>query len=161
MTIGTRSIVFDKGGTLIHNNWSVHTFKSPFATVLLFCLAAPGFGQVRVDKGAKIFIEPMAEDFNTYLQAAFIKKDVPVIMVDDRAKADYVITGTAETVKAGWAKTIFVTPKGDANASITVKDAKTGNVVFGYAVDKFAAHHGQQSTDEACAKHFREFIGKK
>jgi len=135
--------------------------KSLFPIALLFCLAAPGLCQAHVDKGAKVFIEPMSESFNTYLQAAFIKKDVPVIMVDDEAKADFVIAGTAETVKAGWAKTIFVTPKGDADASITVKDAKTGNIVFGYAVDKFAARHGQQSTAEACAKHFKEFIERK
>jgi hypothetical protein len=139
----------------------LQAMKPLFATALLFCVAAPAFGQVHVDKGAKIFIEPMSEGFNTYLQAAFIKKGVPVIMVDDQARADYVIAGTAETVKAGWAKTIFITPKGDANASITVKDAKTGNIVFGYAVDKFAARHGQQSTAEACAKHFKEFIERK
>jgi hypothetical protein len=68
--------------------------------------------------------------------------------------------GTAETIKAEWAKKIFVTPKGDADASITVKEAKTGTIVYGYAVDKFGARHGQQSTAEACAKHLKEFIDK-
>jgi hypothetical protein len=134
--------------------------KLVLATALLSCLAAPAFAQAHIDKGSKIFIEPMQEGFNTYLQAAFIKKHVPVTMVGDETMADYVIVGTAETVKAGWAKTIFITPKGDANASITVKNMKTGNIVYGYAVDKFAARHGQQSTAEACAKHLKEFIEK-
>lgn len=62
-------------------------------------------------RSKSIKVEPISEGFNTYLQAAFIKKGVPVIMVGDLAKADYVIVGTAETVKAGWAKTIFITPK--------------------------------------------------
>jgi hypothetical protein len=134
--------------------------KLVLAATFLSCLAVPAFAQGHIERGSKIFIEPMTEGFNTYLQAAFIKKHVPVIMVGDEATADYVIVGTAETHKAGWAKTIFVTPKGDADASITVKEAKTGNVVYGYAVDKFGARHGQQSTAEACAKHIKEYIEK-
>jgi hypothetical protein len=135
--------------------------KFTLAAGLLSCLVAPAFAEGHIERGSKIFIEPMPEGFNTYLQAAFIKKHVPVVMVGDEATADYVIVGTAETNKAGWAKTIFITPKGDADASITIKEAKTGNIVYGYAVDKFGARHGQQSTAEACAKHLKEFMEKK
>ncbi len=39
-------------------------------------------------------------------------------------------------VKAGWAKTIFVSPNPHAEASVTVKDAQSGNLVFAYNVDK-------------------------
>jgi hypothetical protein len=130
------------------------------ATAIFLCLGVPAIAQAHIASGSKVFIEPMQGGFNTYLQAALIKKHVPVTMVDDETKADYVIVGTAEMNKAGWAKTIFVSPKGDADASITVKDVKTGNIVYGYAVDKFSARHGQQSTAEACAKHFKTFIDK-
>jgi len=132
--------------------------KVVLTAALLSCLVVPAFAEAHMERGSKIFIEPMPESFNTYLQAAFVKKHVPVVMVSDEDTADYVIVGTAETIKAGWAKTIFVTPKADADASITIKDAKTGNIVYGYAVDKFGARHGQQSTAEACAKHLKEFI---
>jgi predicted HAD superfamily phosphohydrolase YqeG len=134
--------------------------KLVVAAAFLSFLAVPAFAEAHIERGSKIFIEPMPEGFNAYLQAAFVKKHVPVVMVGDEVTADYVIAGTAETNKAGWAKTIFVTPKGDADASITVKEAKTGNVVYGYAVDKFGARHGQQSTAEACAKHLKAFIEK-
>jgi hypothetical protein len=49
---------------------------------------------------------------------------VPVMVVDDRAKADFVMTGGSHVDKAGWAKTIFVSPLPHAEASIAIKDAQ-------------------------------------
>jgi hypothetical protein len=85
----------------------------------------------------------------------------PVMVVDDRAKADFIMTGSSHVDKAGWAKTIFVSPNPHAEASITVKDARSGNLVFAYNVDKSNAVRANQSTAEACAKHLREAIEKK
>ena len=101
------------------------------------------------------------DGFETYLSAAILKKKVPLVIVDDKAKADFIIGGTSEVEKAGWAKTIFISPASHANASIAVKDAATGNLVFAYAVDKMNAARAQQSTAEACAKHLKEAMDKK
>ena len=38
----------------------------------------------------------MPEGFNTYLQAAIIKKHAPVTIVGEEARGDYLIVGTAE-----------------------------------------------------------------
>ena len=111
----------------------------------------------RITEGAKVFIEPM-DGFETYLSAAIIKKKVPLTIVDSKEKADYVIGGVSHVQPAGWAKTIFVSPTSHADASVTVKDVHTGNVIFAYAVDKLNSIRADQSTAEACAKHIKENI---
>lgn len=114
----------------------------------------------RIVPGSKLFIEPM-DGFESYLSAAILKKKVPVVVVDDRSKADFIVTGSSHVDKAGWAKTIFVSPNPHAEASISIKDARTGNMVFAYNVDKSNAVRANQSTAEACAKHLKEEIEKK
>jgi hypothetical protein len=117
-------------------------------------------GATRITPGSKLFIEPM-DGFESYLSAAILKKKVPVMVVDDRAKADFIVTGGSHVDKAGWAKTIFVSPNPHAEASISIKDAHSGNLVFAYNVDKSNAMRANQSTAEACAKHLKEDIEKK
>jgi len=112
-----------------------------------------------IQAGSHVFIEPM-DGFETYLSAAILKKKVPLLVTDDRDKADYIITGTSHIERASWAKTIFISGAPQAGASIAIKDAKTGDLVFAYSVDKFNAARADQSTAEACAKHMKEAIGK-
>lgn len=107
-----------------------------------------------------IFIEPM-DGFETYLSAAILKKKVPVIIVDNKSKADYIVSGTSHVDKASWAKTIFVSPASSAGASITIKDAHNGDLAFAYSVSKYNAARAAQSTAEACAKHLKNAIEKK
>jgi len=101
------------------------------------------------------------DGFDTYLSAAILKKKVPVMVVDDRSKADFIVTGGSHVDKAGWAKTIFVSPNPHAEASIAIKNAHGGNLVFAYNVDKSNAVRANQSTAEACAKHLKAAIEKK
>lgn len=119
----------------------------------------PPAAMARFAPGAKLFIEPM-NGFETYLEGAILKKNVPVTVVDDRSKADFVVTGISDEAKAGWAKVIFVSPKSHAQASIAVKDARSGNLVFAYNVDKSNAIRANQSTAEACAKHLKTALEK-
>jgi len=121
-------------------------------------VAMPSVPQ-RIASGSHVFIEPM-DGFETYLSAAILKKKVPLLVTDDRAKADYIITGTSHIDKASWAKTIFISGAPQAGASIAIKNAHTGDLVFAYSVDKFNAARANQSTAEACAKHMKEAIGK-
>ena len=100
------------------------------------------------------------DGFETTLSAAMLKKNVPVVIVDDKSKADFILSGTSHVEKAGWAKTIFVSPNSHAEASIMIKDP-SGSLAFAYNVDKTSARRGAQSTAEACAKHLKEAIEKK
>jgi hypothetical protein len=97
--------------------------------------------------------------FEEDLRAAFKAKKVPMVLVADKDQADYEITGTAESQKAGVAKKIFMRDfHSDEQASITMTDHKTGDVVFAYSVNKRSSAHGKRSTAEACAKHLKDQI---
>jgi hypothetical protein len=110
--------------------------------------------------GSTVFIDPM-NGFENYLAAAFLKKNVELVVVDNRDGARYVISGTEDEKKAGWAKMAFMgNIHSDDSASITMADQRTGALVFAYAVNKKSTLHGQQTTAEACAKHLEERIKK-
>jgi hypothetical protein len=110
-----------------------------------------------IERGSRIYIAPIEGGFDTFLAAAIIKKQVPVVVVTDRTKADYEITGIASTEKAGWAKMLFMgTDNSNDLASIKVVDLKSSEVVYGYAVRKGSSYRGKQSAAEACAKHLKE-----
>ena len=143
--------------------------KSALILLSVVVLVAPTFARpthpasqtsnaTTIPAGSTAYITPM-DGFENYLAAAFAKKHVPVVILGDKEKADFIITGTAEHQKAGWAKTIFMgnIHSNDA-ASITVTNAKTSTVAFAYAVDKKNTMHGEQTAAEACAKHLKEHI---
>lgn len=118
--------------------------------------------QKGIERGAKFYIAPMEGGFDTFLIAALVKKQVPVVMVTDRSKADYEITGISDSEKAGWAKMLFMgSDSSREQASIRVTEIKNGEVVYGYAVHKGSSYRGRQSAAEACAKHLKErIVGK-
>jgi hypothetical protein len=108
--------------------------------------------------GGKVYIEKMG-GFETYLAAAFGKKNVQLVLTSEESNADYVVSGVSEDKKAGWAKIVFMgNIHSDANASVSMTDKKTGDIVFAYAVDKKSTLHGQQTTAEAVAKHLKHHI---
>ena len=111
--------------------------------------------------GATVFIQPM-EGFENYIAAAFQKKSVPLVPVASEEQARYVLRGTAEEKKPGWAKMVMMKQlHSDNAASVQMIDRKSGAIVFAYSVDKKNTLHGQQTTAEACAKHLKEQIEKK
>lgn len=124
-----------------------------FAVAVLCLASLSAFAADKIPAGSKVFIEPM-DGFDNSLSAAIMRKDVPVKIVDAKEKAEYVLTGTASTEKAGWAKTIFVSPKGSAHAAVQLKTTD-GTLVWAYSVDKTNAYKGEQSTAEAIAKHMK------
>jgi hypothetical protein len=149
--------------------------KAPIVVAFLFTasLAHPSSGhqasnaaavssEKRVEKGAKIYVAPMEGGFDISLVAALVKKQVPVTVVTESAKADYEISGISQSDKAGWAKMLFLgTDASNEQASIKVVDLKSGEVVFGYNVKKENSARGKQSAAEACAKHLKENIESK
>ena len=109
--------------------------------------------------GSRIYIAPILGGFQNYIAAAIMKKKVPVLLVTDRTKADYEISGVSESEKANWAKMLFLSSGASAEqASIQVVNVRTDEVVFAYSVNKANSVRGKQSAGEACAKHLKEKI---
>jgi len=112
-----------------------------------------------IPSGAKVFIAPMDGGFNEFLKAAIEKKKVPVVIVEDKAAADFEITGHSETQKASTAKKVIMWDwHSNEQASIQVNNLKSGEVVWAYSANKQSSAHGKKSTAEACAKHLKEKI---
>jgi hypothetical protein len=129
----------------------------------LFLVPAAARGQqgLEIPRGAKVYVAPM-DGFETYLKEAISKKNVPVEVVDDKAQAGFMISGNAGSQKAGMAKKlIFGSWHSNEEASITVTNLKTGEVVYAYAVHKENSAHGKRSSAEACAKHLKKIIESK
>ena len=123
---------------------------------------APAAAADKLTPGAKVFVHPMADGFDTYFKAALEKKKVPVVVVASREEADYEIKGSSETQKAGAAKKIMLGSwHSDEQASISIAGIKSGEVVFAYSANKKNSAHGKQTTAEACAKHLKDEIDKK
>jgi hypothetical protein len=109
--------------------------------------------------GAKIYVAPMPNGFDSYVVAGLQEKKVPVIIVTDRSQADYEVSGGSESDKAGWVKMLLLqTDNSTEKAGIKVVNLATGNMMFTYAVIRPNATHGKQTTGEAVAKHIKERV---
>ena len=76
----------------------------------------------KIPANSKVFLAPMG-GFEDELKAAIQRKKVPVVLVTDKEQADYEITGTSETEKAGAAKKVILLDwHSNEQASITVTD---------------------------------------
>ena len=131
------------------------------AAMPIFCV--PAFAQQAkgIPANSRVFVAQMG-GFETYLKAALSKKRVPLVIVEDRAEAEFEILGAAESQKASTAKKVFLWDwHSKEQASIQVVELKTGEVVFAYSVHKPSSAHGKQSSAEACAKHLKEKIQEK
>jgi hypothetical protein len=143
----------------------------PICTAIV-CLIATGFAQqdapqlsqdanASIPSRSRVFIGPIEGGYDIYLAAAMHKKDVPIVIVTDKAKADFELSGVTESEKAGWAKIVFW---GNTNtseqASVKMVNLRTGTVVWGYNVNKGSSARGKQSSAESCAKHLKEKIQK-
>jgi hypothetical protein len=112
-----------------------------------------------IPRGARVFIAPVEGGFENYLAAAIQQKKVPVVVVTVRDKAEFEISGVAETEKASWAKMLFMgSAASKEQAGIKIVNLKSDEVVFAYAVHKGNSVRGHQSAAEACAKHMKEKI---
>lgn len=130
--------------------------------VLILSVVVVSYAQhsvaLNLPAGSTVYIEPM-NGFENYLAAALQKKKVQVTLVADRSAADFVITGSSQHEKAGWAKVAFQHDiHSDDQASISVINTKTSAVAFAYSVNKKNTWHGDQTTAEACAKHLQAHI---
>jgi hypothetical protein len=117
--------------------------------------------QATLHRGAKVFVAPMPDGFDTYIKSALAKKQVPVQVVASRDEAELEIKGTSDSQKASAAKKVFMGSwHSDEQASINVTDLKSGEIVYAYSANKKNSAHGKQTSAEACAKHLKEAIEK-
>ena len=100
--------------------------------LLLTLTAVSGLAQdnSKADKaipaGSKIFVNSMKDDFDKDLIAAIQAKKVPVEVVTEKEKADFEISGTSESKKAGAAKILIMGSwHSSEQASITITNLKS------------------------------------
>jgi hypothetical protein len=141
--------------------------KTAFITLSTVLIVLVGFstaaGQAPPSKvipsHAKVFVKAMPDGFDQFLKDAIEKKKVPVEIVAEKDKADFVMTGVSETQKASTAKKVLMWDwRSNEQASIQVASVQSGEVVFAYSVNKIRSALGKKSSAEACAKHLKEKI---
>lgn len=126
--------------------------------ILVLFAPIPLFAVQPVAAGGKVYINAM-DGFGSYVAAAFRVKGVPLTVVANRSVADYEVIGDSESQKAGWAKIIFLKQTGSQEeASISVVDVRTSEVVFAYNYNTSNSYHGKQSAAESAAKHLAAAI---
>jgi hypothetical protein len=118
--------------------------------------------KAKVPEGAKVYVAPIGDGFDTHLKSALAKKKVPVQVVETRDTADYEITGVAESQKASTAKKlVFGDWRSREEASLRLTDLKSSEVVWSYSYNTTSSYHGKQSAAESCAKHLKEAMEAK
>jgi hypothetical protein len=137
-----------------------------FLTLVVAALTAGGpiqtSGSERLKAGAKVYVHSMPNGFDSFMRRAIAKKKVPIVIVEKREEAEFELKGTSESQKANAVKIIFMGSwQSDEQASISVTNVESGEIVFAYSVVKKNSAHGRQSTAEACAKHLKEALDKK
>ncbi len=158
------------------------------AFLLLACPVVCFAQAQQIRSGSAVYIEPMG-GYETYLAAALMKKHVPLIVVMDRTKADFVIASTVSRKEPaqsgivinnrasatvgnnngnndawdqGWNAGKGFPQRSSAartDASISVMDPKTSQIIFAYSAGSYRPNQTEK-TAEDCAKHLKEFIEK-
>lgn len=111
-----------------------------------------------IPHGAKVYVNTIQglNGFENYLVAAFKKKKVDLLVVNDRSQADFEITGYAAHQRAGWAKIIFGSGLPESEASIQVINVRTSVIAYAVGSYKVDAYNGKKSTAEHLAKNLRQ-----
>jgi hypothetical protein len=135
------------------------------AAIVLSCI--PAFAQSPLAPDSKIFIEPM-NGFESYLSAAIRDEHVPLVVVLDKTKADYFITGVWQEESAGYTGNgSLVRPirtRTNNSASISIVDPKSTAVVFSASTQQTKTHQASKEVAEDLAKQLQKAMtgtGKK
>jgi hypothetical protein len=123
--------------------------------ILLIAFPTLCFAQSqKIPSGASVYIEPLG-GYETYLAAAFTEKYLPLVMVADRNKAEYVITSTV--AQKDLAGTAGDTPLNGSSTGIAVIDLRASRIVFACAAASTGANQPQKTAKD-CAKHLKKLI---
>jgi hypothetical protein len=134
-----------------------------FALLLVFGSSIWCFGQ---QARPTIYVEPQ-QGFETYLAAAISKKSVAVDVVNDQARANYVLKAAPVEIKSEStggkiARCLFAYCAGiedKGNVSVQLIETSSSKVIWAYSVNKQkGGSKNSQSMAEAVAKHLKEFV---
>ena len=109
-----------------------------------------------IPAGSKIFVDSN-NGFDIFILAAFQTKGLKLSLVSKPEDADYILDSSLFHDKE------FTAVHGDATTYRISEGAfkltaKSGDIVWAYAVTKGLLSRGKQSVAEACAKHLKEII---
>src|SRR6202166_2488813 len=135
--------------------------------LLLVCAASLScFGQ---QARPTVYVEPQ-QGFEAYLAAALSKKNVPVDVVTDQTRADYVLKAAPVEIKTEStggkiARCLFAYCAGiedKGNVSVQFIDTSSSKMLWAYSVNKQkGGSKNEQSMAEAVAKHLKDFVESK
>lgn len=137
-----------------------------FALMLVVFLSAAAFAQVA---RPTIYIEPQ-DGFETYLAAAFSKKNVPADVVTDKNKATYILKSAPveiqkESTGGKITRCLFASCAGiedKGTVSVQLIETSSTKMMWAYSVNKQrGGGKNMQSMAEAVAKHCKDFLDKK
>jgi len=109
-----------------------------------------------------LFITPTDDNFEVYLSAAMIKKEVPVTVVTKEDSAVLVLKASAVTIEkqstgSKFARCMFAYCAGiEDRGATTVQILKGDQVEWSYSVNKGRGQKNRQSLAEAIAKHLKD-----
>jgi hypothetical protein len=118
--------------------------------LVLFAFSALALAQApQIKSGAAVYIEQMS-GFETYLAAAMMRYDVPLVVVSDKEKADYILKSNVNQIEHGeWETT---------SATITMIDLRTSQIVF--AGSTSTNRYGIKGAAENCVEQLQQFMKK-
>ncbi len=134
--------------------------------LLLTVLPAVCWSQTqKIQGGSTVYIDPMG-GYENYLEAAFTKEHVPLIVVDDKAKARYIITSTvahqdfsSDEPTAMDNNRNAVVVNENVAASIALFDPRVSRILFAYAASDVGTNQLEKNAED-CAKHLEKVIQK-
>jgi hypothetical protein len=134
--------------------------------LLLTVLPAVCWSQTqKIQGGSTVYIDPMG-GYENYLEAAFTKEHVPLIVVDDKTKARYIITSTvahqsfsSDEPAAMDKNRNAVVVNENVAASIALFDPRVSRILFAYAASVVGTNQLEKNAED-CAKQLEKVTQK-
>jgi hypothetical protein len=134
-----------------------------FVAAMLLAFAAPASSQKTpppkqgtIPPGSAIFVDTN-NGFDTFILAAIQNKKVNLHLVSSRESADYILDSSLFHDAVAIATPNYAKSGRTSEAAFKLT-AKSGDIVWAYAVSKGIFSNGKQSVAEACAKHLKDIV---
>jgi hypothetical protein len=129
--------------------------------LMVFALLLMQAGTVTAQDRPTLFVTPTSDNFETYLAAAIMKKQVPVLIVTRQEGASFVLKASAVEIQqqstgSKVARCLFAYCAGMEDRGVTSVQLLKGDIVaWSYSVNKGRGQKNRQSLAEAIAKHLK------
>jgi TPR repeat protein len=118
----------------------------------------------QIKSGATVYIEP-ADGFETFLAAAMIEYKVPLVVVADKEKAEYIIRSNAQQTQQAGGGVLGSLMDGapttstwsEVSASFSVIDPRSSQIVFAGSASR---ERSRQAAAQVCAWRLAKFMKK-